>query len=193
MFGNRVTLFKLLGFEVKLDSSWIILAVLITWSLAKGVFPAYFEDIPAANYWAMGVAGAVGLFLSIILHELSHSLVARRFGVPMRGITLFIFGGVAEMSVEPPGAKAEFLTAVIGPDADALSVLGRMNETGNSRLLVVDNGPPGRHRDPEGPDGGAGVADGDRGAAALKSAPLPEAIHSSFPSLRAIPAGARFR
>jgi len=58
----------------------------------------------------------------------------------MRGITLFIFGGVAEMSVEPPGAKAEFLTAVIGPDADALSVLGRMNETGNSRLLVVDNG-----------------------------------------------------
>ena len=61
MFGNRVTLFKLLGFEVKLDSSWIILAVLITWSLAKGVFPAYFEDIPAANYWAMGVAGAVGL------------------------------------------------------------------------------------------------------------------------------------
>ncbi|NPV03620.1 MAG: site-2 protease family protein [Syntrophaceae bacterium] len=115
MFGNRVTLFKLLGFEVKLDSSWIILAVLITWSLAKGVFPAYFEDMPTANYWAMGVAGAVGLFLSIIFHELSHSLVARRFGIPMRGITLFIFGGVAEMSEEPPSARAEFLTAVIGP------------------------------------------------------------------------------
>ena len=64
MFGNRVTLFKLLGFEVKIDSSWIILAILITWSLAKGVFPAYFEDMPASNYWAMGVAGALGLFLS---------------------------------------------------------------------------------------------------------------------------------
>lgn len=115
MFGNRVTLFKLLGFEVKLDSSWIVLAVLITWSLAKGIFPAYYEDMPAANYWAMGVAGAVGLFLSIIFHELSHSLVARRFGIPMRGITLFIFGGVAEMSEEPPSAKAEFLTAIIGP------------------------------------------------------------------------------
>jgi Zn-dependent protease/CBS domain-containing protein len=120
MFGNRVTLFKLLGFEVRLDSSWIILAVLITWSLAKGVFPAYFEDMPTANYWAMGAAGALGLFLSIIFHELSHSLVARRFGIPMRGITLFIFGGVAEMSEEPPSAKAEFLTAIIGPVSSVL-------------------------------------------------------------------------
>jgi len=120
MFGNRVTLFKLLGFEVKIDSSWIVLAVLITWSLAKGIFPAYYEDMPAANYWAMGVAGAVGLFLSIIFHELSHSLVARRFGIPMRGITLFIFGGVAEMSEEPPSAKAEFLTAIIGPVSSLL-------------------------------------------------------------------------
>ena len=115
MFSNRVTLFKLLGFEVKIDSSWIILAILITWSLAKGVFPAYFEDMPASNYWAMGVAGALGLFLSIILHELSHSLMARRFGIPMKGITLFIFGGVAEMSEEPPSARAEFFTAIIGP------------------------------------------------------------------------------
>ena len=115
MFGNRVTLFKLLGFEVRLDSSWIVLAVLITWSLAKGIFPAYYEDMPAANYWAMGVAGALGLFLSIIFHELSHSLVARRFGIPMKGITLFIFGGVAEMSAEPPSARAEFFTAIIGP------------------------------------------------------------------------------
>jgi Zn-dependent protease/CBS domain-containing protein len=120
MFGNRITLFKLLGFEVKIDSSWIILAILITWSLAKGVFPAYFEDMPASNYWAMGVAGALGLFLSIILHELSHSLVARRFGIPMKGITLFIFGGVAEMSEEPSSARAEFLTAIVGPISSVL-------------------------------------------------------------------------
>jgi Zn-dependent protease/CBS domain-containing protein len=120
MFGNRITLFKLLGFEVKIDSSWIILAILVTWSLAKGVFPAYFEDMPASNFWAMGVAGALGLFLSIILHELSHSLVARRFGIPMKGITLFIFGGVAEMSEEPPSARAEFLTAIVGPVSSVL-------------------------------------------------------------------------
>ena len=120
MFGNRVTLFKLLGFEVKIDSSWIILAILITWSLAKGVFPAYFEDMPSSNYWAMGVAGALGLFLSIIFHELSHSLVARRFGISMKGITLFIFGGVAEMSEEPPSARAEFFTAIVGPVSSVL-------------------------------------------------------------------------
>jgi len=63
----------------------------------------------------MGVAGAVGLFLSIIFHEIFHSLVARRFGIPMKGITLFIFGGVSEMGEEPASAKAEFLMAIVGP------------------------------------------------------------------------------
>ena len=143
MFGNRVTLFKLLGFEVKIDSSWIILAILITWSLAKGVFPAYFEDMPASNYWAMGVAGALGLFLSIILHELSHSLVARRFGIPMKGITLFIFGGVAEMSEEPPSARAEFFTAIIGPVSSlviAAAFYGLLHAGESAGLPMAING-----------------------------------------------------
>jgi Zn-dependent protease/CBS domain-containing protein len=63
----------------------------------------------------MGIIGAVGLFFSIIAHEFCHSLVARKSGMPMKGITLFIFGGVAEMGEEPPSAKAEFLIAVVGP------------------------------------------------------------------------------
>jgi Zn-dependent protease/CBS domain-containing protein len=63
----------------------------------------------------MGIVGAFGLFASIIFHELSHSLVARRHGMPMKGITLFIFGGVAHMSEEPPNAKAEFAMAFVGP------------------------------------------------------------------------------
>ncbi|MEZ6097791.1 MAG: site-2 protease family protein [Pirellulaceae bacterium] len=63
----------------------------------------------------MGLAGAIGLFVSILAHELGHAVVARRFDVPMRGITLFIFGGVAEMTKEPPSAKAEFLVAIAGP------------------------------------------------------------------------------
>ncbi len=63
----------------------------------------------------MGVAGAVGIFASIVFHELWHSLVARKYGLPMKGITLFIFGGVAEMSDEPPNAKAEFFMAIAGP------------------------------------------------------------------------------
>jgi len=123
MFGKQIRLFKLLGFEVKLDFSWFILAILITWSLAKGFFPQYFKDLPNATYWWMGVAGTLGLLISIVLHELSHSLVARRYGIPMKGITLFIFGGVAEMEEEPPSPKAEFLMAVVGPLASILIAL----------------------------------------------------------------------
>ena len=115
MWGNRVTLFKLLGFEVRLDASWLIIAVLITWSLATGYFPVDYKDLTSATYWWMGAAGALGLFVSIIFHELCHSIVARKFGIPMKGITLFIFGGVAEMDQEPPSPKSEFLMAIAGP------------------------------------------------------------------------------
>jgi Zn-dependent protease/CBS domain-containing protein len=115
MFGRSIKLFRLFGFEVKIDISWLIIAALITWSLASSVFPSYFAGLKEATYWAMGIVGALALFLSIVVHEFSHSLVARRFGVPMKGITLFLFGGVAEMSEEPPSAKAEFILAAAGP------------------------------------------------------------------------------
>lgn len=114
-FGRRLRLFRLLGFEVRLDWSWIIIAVLVTWSLADGLFPHLYRQLSKEVYWAMGLAGALGLFGSIIFHEFCHSLVARKFGMPMKGITLFIFGGVAEMGDEPPTARAEFLMALAGP------------------------------------------------------------------------------
>jgi Zn-dependent protease/predicted transcriptional regulator len=120
MFGRRITLFKLLGFEVRLDSSWLIVAILVTWTLASGVFPHYYPGLIRTIYWWMGVAGAILLFGSIVVHELCHSLVARRYGIPIRGITLFIFGGVAEMDEEPGSAKAEFLMAIAGPLASAI-------------------------------------------------------------------------
>ncbi len=117
MFGKRVTLFRLLGFSVRVDASWLILAALITWSLATGVFPYFFQgrDIPVFHYWLMGLAGMLGLLGSIVFHELCHSLVARRYGMRMNGITLFVFGGVAEMQDEPSGPKAECLMAAAGP------------------------------------------------------------------------------
>jgi len=115
MFGKRIKLFKLLGFEVRIDWSWIIIALLITWSLSKGLFPAYYKNLSTQTYWWMGIIGALGLFLSIIAHEFSHSLVARKYGIPMKGITLFIFGGVAEMDEEPPSPKVEFMMAIAGP------------------------------------------------------------------------------
>ena len=120
MFGKRIPLFKLFGFKVNVDASWLILAVLVTWSLAKGLFPYYFTGFSDGTYWWMGIAGALGLFMSIIFHEFCHSLVARQFGLPMKGITLFIFGGVAEMESEPQSPKAEFLMAIAGPLSSVL-------------------------------------------------------------------------
>lgn len=115
MFGKKIHLFSLFGFKVGLDLTWILLAVLVTWSLATGLFPHYFEGFAASTYWWMGVGGALGLFASIVFHEFCHSLVARRYGLPMKGITLFIFGGVAEMSDEPSSPKVELLMAIAGP------------------------------------------------------------------------------
>ena len=115
MFGKRLRLFKLLGFEVRIDWSWIIIAVLIAWSLSTGLFPFHYKNLSTQTYWLMGIAGAAGLFLSIIAHEFCHSLVARKYGLPMKGITLFIFGGVAEMGDEVPSPKAEFMMAAVGP------------------------------------------------------------------------------
>jgi Zn-dependent protease len=115
MFGKRIYLFKILGFAVSIDTSWFVIAAIITWSLAQGIFPERFEKLSIQTYWLMGAAGALGLFGSIIFHELCHSIVARQYGMPMKGITLFIFGGVAEMSDEPPSPKAEFMMAIAGP------------------------------------------------------------------------------
>jgi len=115
MFGKKITLFKLLGFEIRVDISWVVIAVLITWSLARGFFPYYYPDLTQTLYWWMGITGAIGLFISVILHELSHSIVARKYGLTMKGITLFIFGGVAEMPEEPQNPKTEFFMAVAGP------------------------------------------------------------------------------
>jgi Zn-dependent protease len=115
MFGKRVRLFSIAGFEVALDPSWFLLAVLVAWSLSTGFFPYRFEDISAGQAWLMGVVGTVGLFLSIIAHELSHSLFARRTGISMQGITLFLFGGAAEMGDEPARPRDEFLIAIVGP------------------------------------------------------------------------------
>lgn len=113
-------LFRIFGFEVKLNVTWLLLALLITWTLAAGLFPADYPDLAPATYWWMGLAGAAGILFSIVFHELTHSLVARRYGLPIKGITLFIFGGVAEMEAEPARPEVEFLMAVAGPLASLL-------------------------------------------------------------------------
>ena len=139
MFAHRVPLFKLFGFQVWIDWSWLILALLITWSLATAVFPMIEgPTLDATTRWVMGAAGAIGLFLSIVLHELGHSLVARRFGMRMNGITLFVFGGVAEMGDEPPTPKAELLMAIAGP---IVSVIIGLIMIGITTAVSLTDGP----------------------------------------------------
>ena len=124
MFGRRIDLFHLFGFAVRLDLSWFLVVALISWSLASSVFPPLYPELSESIYWLMGLAAALGLFASVVLHELAHALVARRFRLTIRGITLFIFGGVAEMESEPPTAEAEFLIAIAGPAASVMVAVG---------------------------------------------------------------------
>lgn len=138
MLKRKATLFKLLGFTVSVDASWVIILFLVVWSLSKGLFPSYFPELSDQTYWMMGVAGAMGLFVSILIHEFSHSLVARKYGLEIKGITLFIFGGVAEMRDEPETPKIEFLMAIAGPIASfILSLLFGVLYLGASILGVI--------------------------------------------------------
>lgn len=120
IFLYRIKLFSLFGFQVSVDASWLLLAALVTWTLAGAVFPHLAPRLSAASYWAMGALATVGLLLSIVFHETAHSLVARHYGMPIRGITLFIFGGVAEMTAEPGRPRDELLMAAAGPAASLL-------------------------------------------------------------------------
>jgi len=105
----------ILGIPIGLDYSWFLIFALLTWMLAVSYFPQEFHDWPPMLYWVMGAITAIMLFVCVLLHELGHSVVARQFKVPVRSITLFIFGGVAQIGTEPPSALAEFLIAIAGP------------------------------------------------------------------------------
>lgn len=136
MFSRAVRIFSLQGFDVKLDPSWLIIAALITWSLATQLFPQLSPDLHVSTYYTMAVIAMLAFFASLILHELAHSIVARSQGVEIKGITLFIFGGVAELGSEPPTAKSEFWIAIAGPIMSFalaagfgfLSLIGRISD-----------------------------------------------------------------
>jgi len=108
-------LVRLLGVPIYVEPSWFLVALLITWSLATGVFPETHPESATVTLWLMGAAGAVRLFACVLFHELAHATVARRFDVQIRGITLWLFGGVAEMAKEPEHARDEFYIAIAGP------------------------------------------------------------------------------
>ncbi|WP_374576259.1 site-2 protease family protein [Phenylobacterium sp.] len=120
MHGGSVMRFRLFGVEINVHASWVLVALLIAWSLASGAFPVIYKGLPASGYWLMALIAVVGLAVSIVLHELAHTLVGRAFGMSVDRITLFLFGGVAELHEEPKAPRAELLMALAGP---ALSVV----------------------------------------------------------------------
>jgi Zn-dependent protease len=119
MLQGAIKLFKIRGIEVRLDYSWFIIFALVTYSLSTEYFPSRYDWSPAAN-WLMGGVTSVLFFVSVLLHELSHSFVAQAYGIPVPRITLFIFGGAAQIAEEPKSASSEFLMALAGP---AMSLL----------------------------------------------------------------------
>jgi Zn-dependent protease/predicted transcriptional regulator len=107
------------GIEIGVHYSWLIAAVLVTWSLAQGWFPTDYPGWSTAGYYVAGAVAAVLLFCSVLLHEFGHALTALRFGVPVRSIVLFIFGGVATLERDSDTPWAEFWIAVMGPVVSA--------------------------------------------------------------------------
>jgi Zn-dependent protease/CBS domain-containing protein len=105
---------RVFGIDLTVDQSWLFIAVLMTWSLTAG-FQRWHPTWSFATSLATAALAAVLFFVSVLLHELAHSVVARSFGVPVNRITLFLFGGVSNIEREPPSARAEFLIAVVGP------------------------------------------------------------------------------
>jgi Zn-dependent protease/predicted transcriptional regulator len=103
------------GIEIRIDASWFILFFLILWSLSAGTFPATVPELGPAIYLAMGLVGTALFFLSLLLHELAHAVVARSKGIEVHGITLFVFGGMAHTREEPRRPDDELVIAGIGP------------------------------------------------------------------------------
>ena len=115
MFKHNIPIGKIFGIRVDLDYSWFLILALFTWILATSYFPVEFRNWSTSEYWLIGGVTAVLLFASVLIHELGHSLVARRYGIAVPRITLFIFGGVSQMAEEPKSAGEEFWIAIVGP------------------------------------------------------------------------------
>lgn len=112
---GSIHLGKIAGIEINVNFSWIIILVFLTWSLAVGWFPQIYHGWSTAEYWLVSLIAAILLFVSVLLHELAHSLVARARGLPVSSITLFIFGGVSNIEREPGSPGVEFQMAFVGP------------------------------------------------------------------------------
>ncbi len=106
---------RLFGFEINVHWSWLFIFFLVTWTFATGVLHEFYPDWTDARRWTVGSAISLIFFISILLHEMSHSVVARHYGISVSSITLFVFGGVSNLTKEPQNAREEFWIAIVGP------------------------------------------------------------------------------
>lgn len=113
--GGSYRLLRIFGIDILVHWSWLAIFVLLTWWLSQGFFKDQYEDWTGGQRWAAAVVSALAFFVSILLHELAHSLVAKREGLPVKSITLFIFGGVSALGSEPETPGQEFRVAIVGP------------------------------------------------------------------------------
>lgn len=110
-----MTVGRVSGVPLKVHINWFIAAILVTWSLAGGYFPQNYPHQDLFTYWLYGASTAILFFVSVLLHEFGHAIVALSEGVPVKSITLFIFGGIAHISREPATPQAEFRIVIAGP------------------------------------------------------------------------------
>jgi Zn-dependent protease/predicted transcriptional regulator len=114
MFSHSIRLGKILGIEIEVDYTWFIILALVAFAIAREL-PGKLEGLPAGFHWLLGIVIALLLFASVLLHELSHSILAKMNGLGIAGITLFLFGGVSKLVKEPRSAFSELQIAIVGP------------------------------------------------------------------------------
>ncbi len=114
MNSNSVSLGRIFSIPIRLDYSWFLIFILLTWLLAGSYYPAEYPGSPAAEYWILGAVTAGMFFASVLLHELGHSVAAKRSGIPVRSITLFLFGGVSQITKEAARPLTDFFVASAG-------------------------------------------------------------------------------
>lgn len=115
MSRYTIPLGKIFGIKIGLDPTWFLIFIFLTWSLASDYYPQEFKNWQTFQYWIVGAITTILLFASVLLHELGHSLVSIRNRIPVRSITLFIFGGVANIEKEPSKPMTEFWISIAGP------------------------------------------------------------------------------
>ncbi len=117
---SSIPLVRILGIPIRLDPSWFLTFGFVIILLGLWVYPEWLPDSGATVHWLLAVVSGLLFFASILLHELAHSLVARAYGIPVKGITLFIFGGVAQITKEATRPFVEFVMALAGPATSVL-------------------------------------------------------------------------